>query len=169
MPLTSSMGAAVGFSQTSVLDLGTATLPVNVRQAVSFLSGVGAGQADLVFSDRRVLAASGTENLDLAGTLLDAYGATLTYVKVKGLYIAASAQNTNSVVVGAAATNPFATLLNATGTITLRPGSFFIAAAGQLDAIGYGVTAATADLLKIANSGAGTGITYDVVVIGTSA
>jgi hypothetical protein len=162
------MGVAVGFSQTSLLDLGTATLPVNVRQAVNFLSGVGAGQADTVFSDRRTLAASATENLDLAGTLLDAYGATLTYAKVKGLYIAASASNVNSVVVGAAATNPWATLLSATGTISLRPGSFFLAAAGQLDATGYGVTAATADLLKVANSGAGTSVIYDVVLIGTS-
>jgi hypothetical protein len=167
--LTSSLSAAVGFTQSNALDLGTAAFPVSVRQAVAFASGVGAGQADLVFQDRRTLAASGTENLDLAGSLLDAYGATLTYVKIKGLYIAASAANTNSVVVGAAASTPWATLLNSTGTITLRPGSFFLAAAGQADATGYGVTASTADLLKVANSAAGTSVMYDVVVIGTSA
>jgi hypothetical protein len=169
MSLTSSLSAALSFSQSSALDLGTANLPVAIRKAVQFASGTAAGQADLVFSDRRTLAASGTENLDLAGSLIDAFGATLTFVKIKGLYIAAAAGNTNSVVVGAAASTPWATLLNAAGTISLRPGSFFIAGAGPADATGYGVTPATGDLLKIANSGGTTGVTYDIVAIGTSA
>jgi hypothetical protein len=169
MPLTSSFSAAVGFNQTSPQDLGTAAFPAAVRALAQLTSGTGAGQADLVFSDTRTLAASANESLDLAGSLVGAFGATLTFVKVKGLFISADAANTNSVVVGAAASNPWATLLNATGTISLRPGSFFLAAAGQLDATGYGVVAATGDLLKVANSGGTTGVNYTVIVIGTSA
>ncbi|MGW5352207.1 hypothetical protein ACWERV_17060 [Streptomyces sp. NPDC004031] len=169
MSLTSSLSASVGFTQSSALDLGTASLPVSVRAAVQLASGTGAGQADRVFSDRRTLAASGTENLDLAGTLVDAFGATITFVKVKGLYIRADAANTNNVVLGAEGTNPWATLLNSTGTVTLRPGAFFLAAAGAADATGYAVTASTGDLLKVVNSAGGTAVSYDVVVIGTSA
>jgi hypothetical protein len=169
MSLTSSLSAAVGFTQSSALDLGTASLPVSVRAAVQLVSGTGAGQADLVFSDRRSIAASGTEGLDLAGTLTDAFGATLTFVKIKGLYVRADAANTNNVVVGADGTSPWTTLLNSTGTVTLRPGAFFLAAAGSADATGYGVTASTGDILKVANSSSGTAVSYDIVVIGTSA
>lgn len=35
-----------------------------------------------------------------------------------------------------------------------------------LVATGYAVTAGTADQLKVANSGAGTGVTYDIVIVG---
>lgn len=169
MALTSTLSAAVGFAQTSALDLGTATLPVSVRQAVQLASGTGAGQADVVFSDRRTLAASATEDLDLAGSLVGAYGATLTYARIKGLYIAAAAGNTNNVVIGNAASNAWATLLNATGTVTLRPGAVLLAMAGQADGTAYSVTATTGDLLHVANSAAGTSVTYDVVIIGASA
>mgnify|MGYP000184442162 CR=1 FL=1 len=40
--------------------------------------------------------------------------------------------------------------------------------AGAADATGYTVTATTADLLRIANSGAGTTVDYTIVVVGTS-
>ena len=33
-------------------------------------------------------------------------------------------------------------------------------------AAGYAVTAGTGDILKVANSGAGTGVTYDIVIVG---
>lgn len=169
MALTSSMSMSAAATQSVAADLGSATRLANVRRAVALATGTGAGQADLAFSDRRTIAASGTENLDLAGTLVDSFGATITFVKVKGIYIAASAANTNSVVVGAAGSNPWVGLLNSTGTVTLRPGMGFMAIAGQADATGMGVVAATGDLLKVANSGGTTGVDYDVVIIGTSA
>jgi len=61
------------------------------------------------------------------------------------------------------------TLLGATHTLTLRPGAFVAVGTGAADATGYAVTATTADLLKIANSGAGTSVTYDIHIIGASA
>lgn len=169
MSLTSTLSMAVGATQAVAADLGSASRVANVRRAVALATGTAAGQADLAFSDRRTIAASGTENLDLAGTLVDSFGTTVTFVKVKGIYIAASAANTNSVIVGAAATNPWIGLLNATATVTLRPGAAFMAMAGQADATAMGVVAATGDLLKVANSSSGTGVDYDVVIIGTSA
>jgi hypothetical protein len=41
--------------------------------------------------------------------------------------------------------------------------------AGVADAIGWGVTAGTGDLLKVANSAGSTSVNYDIVVIGNSA
>ncbi|MDX3637680.1 hypothetical protein PV728_47420 [Streptomyces europaeiscabiei] len=169
MALTSSFSIAANASLTSALDLATATVPLQVRKSVSLASGTGAGQADKVFSDRRTLAASGSEDLDLAGVLLDAFGAAITWARVKGLFISAAAANTNSVIVGAASATQWATLLNAAGTITLRPGSSFGAMTGSADATGWAVTAGTGDLLKIANSAGSTSVTYDIVIIGASA
>jgi len=170
MGLSGTMLAVAAFAeQTAAIDLGTSRAPQSLQRSMQLLSGTGAGKADRVFSDRRTLAASGTEDLDLAGTLVDAYGAAITFARVKGLIIAAADANVNNVVVGAAASNPWATLLSATGTVTLRPGAFIAVGTGLADATGYAVTATTADLLKIANSAAGTSVTYDIHVIGVSA
>ncbi|MEU0084897.1 hypothetical protein [Streptomyces sp. NPDC006274] len=169
MGLSSLMSLAVSAELTSAQDLGTARMPITFRRSVALGSGTDTGQADKVWSDRRTLAASTTEDLDLAGVLLDAFGAAITFAKVKGIYIAAADANTNDVVIGAAATNTWATLLNATGTITLRPGASVGAVAGAADATTYAVTAGTGDLLKVANSGAGSAVTYDVVIVGSGA
>lgn len=169
MPVQSSLSMAATVTQSRALDLTTTSDPLMFRQAVNLASGTGAGQADKVFHDRRTLAASAAEDLDLAGVLLDAFGAAITFVRVKGLFITAAAANANNVVVGADATNPWATLLNATGTITLRPGASFGAMAGAADGTAYAVTAGTGDLLQVANSGAGTSVTYDIVIVGASA
>jgi len=57
--------------------------------------------------------------------------------------------------------------LAASDGISVRPGGLFCWAAP--DATAVAVTAGTGDLLAIANSGAGTSVTYDVVIIGSSA
>ena len=99
--------------------------------------------------------------------MTDAYGNTITFVRVKGLLVVAAAANTNNVVVGAAAGSPWVGMLNSTGTITLPPGYWH--AGGGSGAGGWPVVATTGDLLKIANSGAGTSVTYDIVIVGASA
>ncbi|MFE0132395.1 hypothetical protein ACFWY6_12605 [Streptomyces sp. NPDC059037] len=169
MGLSASLSVAATVSQTKALDLTTVADPLMFRRAVNLTDGTAAGKADKVFHDRRTLAASATEDLDLAGVLLDAFGAAITFVRVKGLFISAAAANSNNVVVGNATSNGWATLLNATGTLTLRPGASVGAIAGPADATAYAVTAATGDLLKIANSGAGSAVTYDIVIVGASA
>ncbi|MHC5259905.1 hypothetical protein ACYSUO_18665 [Streptomyces sp. UC4497] len=168
MPMSASLSMAASVDLSKALDLTTARDGLAFRRAVQLNDGTGAGKADRVFHDRRTLAASATEDLDLAGVLLDAFGATITFVRVKGLFISAAAANTNNVVVGAA-TNAWATLLSATGTLTLRPGASVGAMAGPADTTAYAVTAGTADLLKIANSGAGSTVSYDIVIVGSSA
>ncbi|WP_282698228.1 hypothetical protein [Streptomyces sp. CC208A] len=148
---------------------GTTRAPQSLARSMSLADGTGAGKADRVWSDRRTLAASGSEDLDLADVLLDAFGGAISFARVKGIVIAAAAGNTNNVVVGNASANAWAPLLGATGTVTLRPGAFLAVGTGAADATGYAVTASTGDLLKIANSGAGSTVTYDIHVIGASA
>jgi hypothetical protein len=154
----------------SLLDLGTVSFPTSLIRGSNYDPGTGAGQVDRIWTDTRTLTASSAEDLDLAGVLTDAFGAVLTFARIKGLLIAASPANTNEVLVGGVASG-LATILTpaATGVAHVRPGGFMAFGVGSGDATGYVVTATTADLLHVANGGAGTSVTYDVAIIGCSA
>lgn len=169
MPLTSRLSVAASAIQTAALDLGTAQAQLSKSYTVDLANGTAAGQADRTFHDTRTLAASATEDLDLAGVLTDAFGTVLTFARIKGLVVSAAAGNSNNVIVGGAASNGFVSWVGgATHTVTLRPGATFVLMAGTADSTGYAVTAATGDLLRIGNSGAGSTVTYDIAVIGCS-
>jgi len=170
VPLTSSIRLAVAASLRNALDLGTAVAPTSLNESINLTDGTGAGQANRIFADTRTLAASATEDLDLAGSLLDALGGSFILARVKALVVVAAAGNTNNVLVSRPASNGLASLFSAAGDqIILRPGAFLAVAAGDEDTTGYAVTAGTGDLLTVTNSGSGTSVSYDVVVIGASA
>ncbi|WP_119270851.1 hypothetical protein [Taklimakanibacter deserti] len=130
-------------------------------------SGTGNSQCDLEYRAQRTLSASANEDLDLAGSLADVFGATLTFVKVRGIWIKAAAGNTNSVVIKPASSNGFTGPFGAaTHTITLPPSGVFLVTA---PVGGWTVTAGTVDKINIANSAGSTSVTYDIHVIGASA
>ncbi|MFB7617823.1 hypothetical protein [Kitasatospora sp. NPDC056181] len=159
---------AAAATQTNPLDLVTGRAPLDFAAAIALGSGTGAGQADMIWSDTRTLAASATEDLDLAGVLTGAFGNTLTFARVKGLIVRAAAGNTNVVAVGGAAATGFVGwVADATDKVNVRPGG--VLGLFAPDATGYPVTAGTADLLRIGNGGSGTPVTYDIVIIGASA
>lgn len=166
--LTATIGAKISAAQSSALDLGTAKFPLNLAASISLGSGTAADQADLLWTDTRTINASSTDDLDLAGSLTSALGGTITFARIRALYVAAASGNTNNVVVGGAASNQFATMFgSATDKIVVRPGGLLLLA--NRDTTGYTVTASTGDLLRIANSGSGSTVTYDIAVIGCSA
>ena len=160
------VAAKVSGRYTSASGLGSASFDLGQEALIQFAPGTGAGKADLVFADRRTLAASATENLDLAGALTDPVGGAAVFGHVKAIYITAKLANTNSVVVGGAASNFFVGPFGGTTpTFTLPPGGALLL---THPGAGWTVTASTGDLLKIANSSSGTSVQYDVVIIGTS-
>ncbi len=170
MSLTTKLIVGLTATLTNPLDLAQGSTPLQLREVISLADGIGAGRADKIFHDRRTLAASGSESLDLAGGLVDAYGNALTFARIKVMLIVAAAANVNNVVVGGVASLGFITPFgDATDKLVVRPGTRFLIAAGEADATAYAVTAATGDLLQVANSGAGTPVTYDIVLIGASA
>lgn len=174
MALTSSLRLALSAKLTAALDADTSlartsTVPVSLDLAVSLANGVAAGQADRLFADARTLAASATEDLDLAGALADGLGGVAAFARVKAVVVHADEDNTNNVLVGRATSNGLSGLFGAAGAVILRPGAFVAVACDDADATGYAVTAGTGDLLTIANSGAGSSVSYDIVVIGASA
>lgn len=147
------------------LGLGTAVSETAYAKTWQLTNGTGANQAQAVYAAQRTLAASTPETLDLNGVLLDAFGATVSIAKVKALVIYAAAANVNDVVVGGVGANAFISPFGSnTDKINVKPGGMLVLIAP--DANGYAVTASTADLLKVLNGGAGTSVTYDIIVIG---
>jgi hypothetical protein len=162
------MGLTVRATMNESLDLKSRQAALAFTRSLALVNGVGAGQADKVFDDIRTLTASANEDLDLSGVLVDAFGATISFARIKGLFVAADAGNTNTVVIGgAAATQWVGPFGAATHTIAVRPGGFFCAAAS--DATGWPVVNAASDLLRVTNGGAGTSVTYSIILIGASA
>lgn len=165
MPLTTKIQVGLEALLTSALDLSTTSSPTKLHHRIDLANGSGANQANKFWSDRRTLAASGTENLDLAASLTDAFGASITFARVKGLLIRAASANVNNVLVGGHASAAWSTWAgDATDLVVVRPGGLLLLVAP--DATAYAVTATTADLLTVANSGAGTGVTYDIAIVG---
>ena len=92
---------------------------------------------------------------------------TLAFVSIKAIVISALAANTNNVEVKPATTNGFLGPFNAAADqLTIPPGGHI---ALYAPVSGWTVTAGTGDLLTITNSAAGTSVTYDIIIIGTSA
>lgn len=163
-PVTATASVGVSATQTNALDLATATFAPSLNAKVTFANGTGANQVNALWTDTRTLAASATENLDLAGVLTDGFGTTKTFTTVKSIVVTALAANTNNVIVGGAITNawvgPFS---DSTATHSVRPGGWYGFGFGGT---GYTVTAGTRDILKIANSSSGTAVTYSIVILG---
>jgi hypothetical protein len=167
VPLDTKLSVALTANQTSPLDLVSRSAPLSVGFRKALTNGTGANQANLVWSDQRTIAASGNDDLDLAGTLTDAFGATITFARIKTLMIKAADTNVNNVVVGGASST-FATWVTGTNpAVLVRPGGLLVLSAS--DATAYAVTATSADTLRITNGGAGTSVVYDIILIGSSA
>jgi hypothetical protein len=159
-----SISLKVAVDQAIAGDLSTTKNAITLDKLLSLVDGNGLNQASKAWSDRRTLAASGVDSLDLAGSLTDAFGQTITFTKIKAMVIVAAASNTDTLAVGGVS-NAFATFFgDADNELVIRPGGVFLLSAP--DATGYAVTAATGDLLAITNSSASASAEYEIILIG---
>lgn len=167
MALDTTILVKLAGTETGSFGFSTLSAPFTREYAMALANGTGTNQADRIFHAQRQINASSNDDLDLAGVLSSAFGTTITFVKIKAILIAAASGNTNDVVVGNAAANAFVGPFGAaTHTVALKPGEvFFVSNRGA----GWTVTAGTGDVLRIANSGGGTPVTYDIMLVGTSA
>jgi len=145
-------------------DLGNPIAPVALEKIITIAAGTDAlGKADILWADTRTLAASATENLDLAGALAGLLGTTITAAEITAIVIAADSGNTNDVVVFGAASNPFnGPLSGTTPKLTLGPDDLALVTSKK----GWAVTAGTGDIILVANSSSGTAVTYTIVLFG---
>lgn len=167
MGLSATIDAQISYLLTGAPDFGAASHKYDGWGTRDLGNGTSAQQADRIYSKTITLSASATQDIDLSGALLDPIGGSAVFVKVKAIAIRARDANTNNVVLGNAASNGFVGPFgSATHTVALPPGGNLILTA---PASGWTVTAGTGDLLRVANSGAGTSVTFDIIIIGTSA
>jgi hypothetical protein len=146
------------------LDLSQADDPVLINLLLNLSNGTGAGQASQHWHDTRSLAGSATEDLDLAASLTNAFGVTLTFTKVKLLYVRAATTNNvaNNVNFQRATANGVPLFLAALDGVSLAPGAIFL----YYDPTGVTVTAATGDLFTVTNSAGTNTVSYDIFIAG---
>ena len=155
-------------TQQDTLDLGTTSFPLNDEAAelFTFANGILANQINEMFSDQRTLADGVSEEIDLSGSLTNALGTSIVFNAVKVLQIIIKSGVAN-LKVGGAAANGWVTMFDdPTDKLIVRGGGggFLIFAP---DVIGYDVTAATADLLKIEHDGSDSAdIVYNIYIGG---
>lgn len=149
---------------TKTLDIGTAALTAPYDKKYTLTNGTAADQENMMWTDTRTIAESGTDDLDLYGGLTNAFGDTINFTTVKGIFIFAAAANTNNLVIGGDTNANVNWVGNANDVIVVKPGGMFCLY--DPSAGGYGVTNTTADVLQITNSSSGTGVDYDIIIIG---
>jgi hypothetical protein len=169
MALSTSLKVQLDLSGRATADLGSNSFTRALTAALALADGVDAGEADLAFTDTRQIAASGSENLDLAGALVGVDGAAAVFARVKAIVVVADDGNTNNVVVSRPASNGLPFFAAASDAVAVRPGGMFVLATGDADATGIAVTADTGDLVTVANSGAGSVVNYSIAIVGCSA
>ncbi len=134
--------------------------------------GTGANQADLLFIDERTVTTAANDDLDLAGVLTSAFGATITAAELVAVFVInrprSGTANTTNLTIGGGSNPVVGFLGGTTPTIgPIRPGGFVMIGCGDAAGIGA-VTAGTGDILRIANS-AGASATYQIAIIARSA
>ena len=164
MSVTASVNATIKASKTLAKDLGSASFDPLKSLAYSFANGNLANEVNQVFTDKRTLAATTSEELDLSGGLTDVYGNSIAFTKIKALLVVADSTNGGNIEVGGAAANGFNDWVGAVGDyVSVPPGGTMLIVAPDL--AGYAVTASTADLLKVNNTDASSG-DYEIFVLG---
>tara|TARA_R110000787_G_scaffold104030_2_gene210738 strand:+ start:4777 stop:5286 length:510 start_codon:yes stop_codon:yes gene_type:complete len=152
-------------SLTNAQALTTPSDPVNQKYTIPFSNGTAANQGNMLWHDQRTIAASGTENLDMAGSLVSEFGTTITFTVLKGIVVYAATANTNNVDISRPSSNGLVLFAAASDKLAgIRPGGLF--AWIDPSAAGLTVTAGSGDLLTFTNSAGSTGVTYDVWLFG---
>jgi len=167
--LTAEVRATIRATGQRALDNSTPEDKLNVVADLDFTFGTGASKCDQMFHDDRSLGAGASEDLDLAGSLTNAFGQTVTFADVKAIYIENTSDDSGTTItVGNAASNQFTGPLGAAAhTLTIPQGGFILLAADLADV--WTVTAGTGDLLKVLNDDGANTATYKIVLLGESA
>lgn len=177
--LTTSVNAGISWQHINTVTSGAVISDVaNDAFSLSLTDGTGsAGTADLKYENLYTLTSSATQSIDLAGSVADQFGATITMARVKVIYIrvlstAEDSGSTGGPIVLGNGTNPLANWISdATETIAIgktagRKSVFLLACD---DATGYALTGGASDVLKITNASGSLPVKVRVVIIGSSA
>ena len=150
-------------------------IPSTILKSINFKTGTTDGKIDLGYYIRESgIAASTTTSYDLAGSLTDTEGTTITFAEIA--CIAVVNRRTTALAwlaVGPGASNGFGLIAGNKGFWTgtgvssiVGPDSFMC----LYDEVGVPVVAGTGDVLGIVTSGvSGSTNSYDLIILGRSA
>ena len=162
-----SWAAEKGLDKSTPTDRGTVTI------AESLAFGTGNDYSNQIWADTRVVAASATDSLDLAGVLTNAFGDTITFAKVHAILVhnrsdetlTTPAHTASAAVLDVGAPANGCLIFKAVGDlITLSAGDWFLA----YFKAGKTVTAGSVDLFDLVETAA-LEAAYDIVILGESA
>lgn len=173
MTLSASIVAQLRATQLGSNDFGGPQFNPTMEKVTTLTMGTGEAQADILWIDERTVTTGANDDLDLNGVLTNAFGATVSAVEIVAIFVineprAGTPANTTNLTIGAG-TNPVTGYLGGT-TPTIgpvRPGNFVLLGGPNVGGFGV-VTAATGDILRIANS-AGASATYQIAIVARSA
>ena len=158
---------SVTLSGTAVdtFDLSTPSSGFTIANPLSYTNGTGVANAGQVYTKSSTLAASATLDLDLAGSLTDIYGDTVTFTSIVAMVLRNTSTNDAVISLGGADSAGMANIFaNVNDKLNVRPGGVF--AVGATDATAYAVTATTADILRLTNVSGAEVVTYEIVILG---
>lgn len=173
MALSATIRHKMTAGQTGTNDFGGPSFSPSIEAVINLANGNGANQADILWVDERTVAASSSDDIDLAGVLQSAFSGTITMARLVDIVIVnrprdpTAPANVSRLTVGAG-TNPVTGFLGGTAPTIgpIGPGGYV--ALGCPDALGLGtVTPGTADTLRITN-GAGGPATYQIGILARS-
>jgi hypothetical protein len=169
MAVTASYRASVSASQTRTAVFGsTPAWQGAFEKIVSITDGTGANQADILYLAERTVASASNDDIDLAGVLTDAFGATITAATLVAMIIVneqrdGTANTTTLTPGGGSNTVPGFS----SGLWAISPGGIFQIVSPA--AAGFAaITASTGDILRIANS-SGAQNKYQIAIAARSA
>lgn len=160
---------SVGYTFTNDNALGGKTTDGNVLswaipQALS--DGSGNLQANKVYAATRTISASANDDIDVAGSLTNAFGSVITFTKIKGiLVIHPTTSAASGITLGGGGVNSFVNwVADATDKVKV-PNGYSFALLGS-DATGFAVTAGTGDILRVTNLDGVNTATYTILLYG---
>lgn len=146
-----------------------------ISKTIDLTDGTSDDQADLVYTKSGTLNAGQADSIDLAGSLTDDLGNSITFVTVKGIFLVNTSTLDAELELGGgsdgAGTNAFDTWITASsadGSEALRVPYGGFAGIG-VPKTGFAVTAATGDILRVENTDGANAATYSLIIVGTSA
>lgn len=163
MPVTGKLKIKISVAYTKEFDLSTPKDPLSLARQISIGSAVGADYpVDQVWHDRRTLADGASETLDLTASLTDAFGDTVSFSNLKGMYIRNNSTEAY-LRIGGAASNALTLLVTSDDLINLPPQGVMYFQFERAD----GFIVSIDDQLKITHDGSGSdSLTYDIVLVG---
>lgn len=153
-------------------DLGS--IKRRIRRTFALPNGTSDGQCDLVWADRRSLAADTTETIDLDTSLTDSAGTAVDFAQVDLIvFINRNTVAGDDLHIGPNSSNGFSGPWADDSDRSVCPAG---ATSGAHDGMlimanpqGWAVTGGTGDLIAVINIDAANAISYDVLILGRSA